>query len=102
MAGRPQLVASVTDHVAGVGRLERLDLGAHPAPPDDVSSAQEAAWWRDHLGPVIAEAAAALGSRTVLLVVDRSSSGWPLTVAAAQLRQAGASRVLPLLLHRTV
>ena len=54
VAGRPQLVASVTDHVAGVGRLERLDLGAHPPPTDDVSSAQEAAWWRDHLGPAIA------------------------------------------------
>jgi ATP-dependent DNA helicase RecQ len=36
----------------------------------------------------------------VLLVVDASSSGWPVTVAAALLRRAGARAVLPLLLHR--
>jgi len=35
-----------------------------------------------------------------LLVVDASSSQWPITVAAAHLRQAEASMVLPLLVHR--
>jgi len=33
-------------------------------------------------------------------VVDASSSQWPITVAAAHLRQAQASLVLPLLVHR--
>ena len=38
--------------------------------------------------------------RVVLLVVDASSSLWPVTVASALLRRAGADAVLPLLLHR--
>jgi len=36
----------------------------------------------------------------VLLVVDATSSLWPVTVAAAKLREAGSGVVLPLLLHR--
>jgi ATP-dependent DNA helicase RecQ len=36
----------------------------------------------------------------VLLLVDASSSLWPVTVASAVLRRAGATTVLPLLLHR--
>lgn len=36
----------------------------------------------------------------VLLVDDVRGSGWTLTVAAEQLRQAGAGAVLPLVLHR--
>jgi ATP-dependent DNA helicase RecQ len=39
--------------------------------------------------------------RWVLLVVDQTSSGWPVTTAAARLRQLGAAGVLPLLIHRT-
>jgi ATP-dependent DNA helicase RecQ len=34
----------------------------------------------------------------VLLVDDRTDSGWTLTVAARLLRQAGASAVLPFVL----
>ena len=36
----------------------------------------------------------------MLLVVDASSSLWPVTLASAVLRRAGAAAVLPLLLHR--
>jgi ATP-dependent DNA helicase RecQ len=36
----------------------------------------------------------------VLLVVDATSTMWPVTVAAALLRRAGAAAVLPLVLHR--
>ncbi len=36
----------------------------------------------------------------VLLLDDRTDSGWTLTVAAALLREAGAGRVHPLVLHR--
>ena len=36
----------------------------------------------------------------MLLVVDATSSQWPVTVAAAKLREAGASHVLPLLIHK--
>ena len=41
-----------------------------------------------------------VGGRVVLLVVDATSSLWPITVAAAKLREAGATAVLPLLLHQ--
>jgi linoleoyl-CoA desaturase len=41
-----------------------------------------------------------VAGRVVLLVVDATSSLWPVTVASAALRRAGAHAVLPLLLHR--
>ena len=64
----------------------------------DYNAGDEAAFWRDHLDA--SAAAAAVAGRVVLLVVDASSSLWPVTVGAAVLRRAGASAVLPLLLHR--
>ncbi len=101
--GSPVLVGSVADHLAEVGRLARATMPAPPEPPDlrELSSSDEAAFWRDGLDPsALREVAGAVEGRVVLLVVDASSSLWPVTVAAAALRQAGASVVLPLLLHR--
>jgi ATP-dependent DNA helicase RecQ len=102
--GSPRLTSSVADHLAAVGRLERASLAGPGTPPDlrEMSSSDEAAFWRDHLD---AEAAVgtvgdAVSGRAVLLVVDASSSLWPVTVASSLLRRAGASVVLPLLLHR--
>jgi ATP-dependent DNA helicase RecQ len=74
-----------------------------PAParlPDlrELSSAEEAAFWRDTLSPDTLPGAVA--GRAVLLVVDATSSLWPVTVAAAALRRTGATTVLPLLIHR--
>ena len=43
-----------------------------------------------------------LEGRVVLLVVDATRSQWPVTVAAAKLREAGAAMVLPLVVHRQV
>ena len=70
------------------------------APPDlrELSSSDEAAFWRDHLDA--SGAAGAVAGRAVLLVVDASSSLWPVTIGAAVLRRSGAAVVLPLLLHR--
>jgi len=70
--------------------------------PGDIvgaASAAEAALWRTGItvGPT---AAAAIAGQVVLLVVDATSTTWPITVAAAHLRSAGASMVLPLLIHR--
>jgi ATP-dependent DNA helicase RecQ len=99
-AGFPELTGSVADHLAGVGRLDRARL-APPRPDTDLrelGSAEEATYWKSHLdaGPV----ADAVAGRSVLLVVDATSSLWPVTVAAAVLRRAGAGVVLPLVLHR--
>ena len=54
----------------------------------------------DRLDPAGPDVVEAVRGRTVLLVVDASSSLWPVTVASAVLRRAGATAVLPLLLHR--
>ena len=99
-AGFPAMTGSVADHVAARGRLERASMPAPARVPDlrAMSSAEEAAFWRDAFTPdTLPEAVA---GRSVLLVVDATSSLWPITVAAAALRRAGAATVLPLLIHR--
>ncbi len=98
--GSPLLTGSVADHLAQVGRLDRASLAGPATPPDlrELSSSDEAAFWRDRLDA--SGAAATVAGRPVLLVVDATSSLWPVTVGAAVLRRAGASVVLPLLLHR--
>ena len=104
-AGFPALTGSVADHLATVGRLERASVPVDPAAiradVRDMTSADEAAMWRDAV-PVPAETAAAVSGRTVLLVVDATASQWPVTVVGGALRAAGATAVLPLLLHRRV
>jgi len=100
-AGFPLMTGGLADHLAAVGRLGRADLPVVIAPGGaaELSSSQEAALWRDAI-QVSDELASAVAAKVVLLVVDASSSQWPITVAAAHLRQAGASMVLPLLVHR--
>jgi ATP-dependent DNA helicase RecQ len=115
-AGRPEVVVplpasgfsaltrDVAGHLATVGRLGAADLTVDPsqapsAASRDLSSADEAAAWKAALS-VDVTAAQAVSGRRVLLVVDATSSLWPVTVATAVLRGAGASAVMPLLLHR--
>jgi ATP-dependent DNA helicase RecQ len=97
--GSPALTVGVADHVAAVGRLDRAGWPGPETPPDlrELSSSDEAAFWRDHLSGVPMPDVA---GRAVLLLVDATSSLWPVTVGAALLRRSGASVVLPLLLHR--
>jgi ATP-dependent DNA helicase RecQ len=99
-AGFGRVVGQVADHLATVGRLERATLPVPGTLPDsrELSSAEEAARWCELLTPVVPTELVA--GRVVLLVVDASSSLWPVTVAASVLRRAGAELVLPLLLHR--
>ncbi len=99
-SGPPRFTASVADHLASVGRLDRASPTVK-RPPDDLrdrGSGEEAAWWRDAID--VAAAADAVAGRSVLLVVGASATLWPVTVGAAALRRAGASLVLPLLIHR--
>jgi ATP-dependent DNA helicase RecQ len=100
-AGFGTLIADVADHLASVGRLGRAAIAVSAGPGADavreMGSAEEAAMWRERL--VVPEPATVSG-RSVLLVVDATSSLWPVTVAAALLRRAGAAVVLPLVLHR--
>ncbi|TWP37215.1 DEAD/DEAH box helicase [Leekyejoonella antrihumi] len=98
-AGHPVLTAGVARHLSQVGRLEYAEWPVQAAPGIDLTSSDEAAGWRscleEHPPP-------ASSGQVVLLVIDSSSSGWVTTVAAATLRQAGAVRVLPLLVHRNL
>ena len=93
------LVGDVADHLASIGKLERagLQLAGGPSDVRDLGSADEAAMWRDRLG--VPDPSSVQG-KAVLLVVDATSSLWPITVASALLRRTGASVVLPLLIHR--
>ena len=94
------LADRISAHVAQAGRLAtaRLELAEDP-PSRDVSGPTEAAHWRRS---ITVRDAAAVEGRVVLLVTDASWSQWPITVAAAKLREAGATAVLPLLVHRRV
>ncbi len=95
-----RLVRSVAAHVAAAGRLPLIDdaLLRHGAPPDDElpSAARVAALDRSlALRPGVT-----LPAGPLLLVDARYRSGWTMTVAAALLRDAGATAVLPLVLHQ--
>ena len=117
---RPELVASLADRIAAIGRLPQagaLDYagGRGPVPddgqhssarPDSAqrdsaqhNSAQRlrAVWQELTLPEPVAKAAVAAGG-PVLLVDDRIETGWTMTVAAKLLRDAGVPAVLPLAL----
>jgi ATP-dependent DNA helicase RecQ len=95
----PQLVRSVASHVATVGRLpmvEALHL-AGPTPGDDLASGAKVAALLEAL---VLRPEVAVPAGPLLLVDARYRSGWSVTVAAALLREAGATAVLPLVLHQ--
>ncbi len=98
-ASHPRLAASVAGHVATVGRLPLLHVLrlAGPLPGDDLASAAKVAALVQAL---VLQPGAAVPAGPLLLVGARSRSGWALTVAAALLREAGATAVLPLVLHK--
>ena len=100
-AGYPLMTGGLADHLAQVGQLDRADLtvAMDPEAAADLSSSQEAALWRDAIR-VNDKLLSAVSGKVVLLLVDATSTQWPITVAAAHLRQAEASLVLPLLVHR--
>ncbi|MER6198597.1 RecQ family ATP-dependent DNA helicase [Streptomyces sp. NPDC001586] len=101
---RPQLVGSLAARIAEVGRMPLLGAVAYTdqAPEFGVAvsnSAQRVRGLHQALAvPPELAAALAEASGPVLLVDDRSESGWTLAVAARLLRRAGAKEVFPLVL----
>ena len=96
-AAHPQLVGSLAARLAQVGRL--LPLGT-------LTGVQTTAGFRSNSAQRLRAVHGAfavptdweLDGQVVLLVDDRSDTGWTLTEAARVLRRAGASAVLPLVL----
>ncbi|MGW3308487.1 RecQ family ATP-dependent DNA helicase [Streptomyces sp. NPDC001073] len=101
---RPQLVGSLAQGIATIGRLPLLGALTYTGPDGThgarrSNSAQRLRALSDAFA-VSGELAAALAASPgpVLLVDDYTDSGWTLAVAARLLRQAGAEQVLPLVL----
>ena len=94
--------ALITHLAGGLARYRKIPLltrftltSEEPAPPSAVNSAQRL---KGVLGRHRLADPAAVGGRKVLLVDDRTDSGWTLAVAARELRRAGAEVVLPFVL----
>ena len=104
---RPQLIASLAERIAEIGRLRHLGTLAYAGPAGQTAarpgrqhnSAQRlrAVWDTVAVPGTVGADLAGLGG-PVLLVDDLIDSGWTMTVAARALRQAGATAVLPLAL----
>lgn len=100
-AGHRRLVAELAEHIGSVGQLpHRTWAPATRVEERRTSGGDEAAAWRAAL-PVDDNLRDYVDGHAVLLLVDRTATGWPVTVAAAALREAGATAVLPLVVHRT-
>ena len=100
---RPQLIASLAERIAALGKLQHLGALAYahggPTGGHGGNSAHRlAAVWDRIVVPDDVAAAVAGLSGPVLLVDDVADSRWTLTVAARALRRAGAPAVLPLAL----
>jgi ATP-dependent DNA helicase RecQ len=96
--GRPELVGSLARGIAEVGRLPflgALDLvdGGPTGQAGGNSAFRVAGVWGR-----FSAAGLDMPDGPVLLVDDRVDSGWTLTVAARELRRAGAAAVLPFVL----
>ncbi|MER7575710.1 RecQ family ATP-dependent DNA helicase [Streptomyces sp. NPDC126514] len=101
---RPQLVGTLAQGIAGIGRLPFLGALTYTGPGGThaVRRSNSAQRLRALSGAfsVSGELAEALASSPgpVLLVDDYTDSGWTLAVAARLLRRAGSGEVLPLVL----
>src|SRR5262249_41630639 len=102
---RPQLITSLADQIASIGRMPCLGALSYAGPARSTrqyNSAQRLlAVWSSLIVPdALGTELTRLGG-PVLLVDDHSETGWTMTVAAMRLREAGARGVLPLALATT-
>ncbi|MGO4432582.1 helicase-related protein [Paenarthrobacter sp. RAF9] len=101
---KPQLVESLAQGIAGIGRMPYLgQLQPQHGGPTGARGGNSAyrlagVWDRLVVGPDLAQALAGTGGQPVLLVDDLIDSRWTMTVSALALRQAGVGAVLPLAL----
>ncbi|WP_203803471.1 RecQ family ATP-dependent DNA helicase [Paractinoplanes tereljensis] len=98
----PELIRTLAEHIARVGRLPLLGAVTSNAPSGDGSrgnSAQRVRALHEAFAvpPEVAAELSGLGG-PVLLVDDLVDSGWTMVLAGRALRRAGADGVLPLAL----
>ncbi|MFC8275527.1 RecQ family ATP-dependent DNA helicase [Streptomyces sp. NPDC057271] len=101
---RPQLVGSLGQRIAEIGRMPLLGAVEYAPEAEELrisrtNSAQRVVGLHQALmvSPALAERLGSAGG-PVLLVDDLSDSGWTLAVAARLLRRSGAEGVYPLVL----
>jgi len=96
---RPQLVHSIAARLAKIGRLPYLGgvrhTGASSAGRSNSAQRLRAVCGAYQLPGELDAALPALGGKPILLVDDRTDTGWTLTVVTQLLRQAGAGPVYP-------
>ncbi|MFJ5957632.1 RecQ family ATP-dependent DNA helicase [Paenarthrobacter sp. NPDC092416] len=101
---KPQLVESLAQGIAGIGRMPYLgQLQPQHGGPTGARGGNSAyrlagVWDRLVVGPELAHALEGVGGQSVLLVDDLVDSRWTMTVAGRALRLAGTGAVLPLAL----
>ncbi|HEV2260418.1 MAG TPA: RecQ family ATP-dependent DNA helicase [Streptosporangiaceae bacterium] len=98
---RPVLITSLGQRIAQVGRLPYLGSLGYASPdgpgPRRHNSAQRLrSLWDALTVPDDLRGALSQCTGPLLLIDDRIETGWTMTVAAKQLREAGAPAVLPL------
>jgi ATP-dependent DNA helicase RecQ len=96
----PRMVRDLAERIASIGKLPLVDLleASGPRPPDDVPSAPRVEALVAGLS--VRAGAAVPGGGPLLLVDDTYRTGWTMTVASALLREAGATAVMPLVVHQ--
>ncbi|MFF9914632.1 RecQ family ATP-dependent DNA helicase [Streptomyces sp. NPDC013457] len=102
---RPQLVGSLGQRIAEIGRMPLLGTVEYAPEAEELrisrtNSAQRVVGLHQALTvpPALAERLGSAGGPPLLLVDDLSDSGWTLAVAARLLRRSGAEGVYPLVL----
>ncbi len=98
----PRLITSVAAGLATIGRLPYLGgvrhTGASHSGRSNSAQRLRAVYGTYHVEADMAAALPGLAGKPILLVDDRTDTGWTLTVVAGLLRQAGAGPIYPFVL----
>ena len=97
----PVLIASLGQRIAEVGRLPYLGSLGYASPDGPGARRHNSAQrllslWHALIVPDDLRGTLSRTTGPLLLIDDRIETGWTMTVAAKQLREAGAPAVLPL------